>query len=60
MAEGQNTAQNLISVTVKSTKDKKTVDIADDAEIKDVSVISRVANIDLLFFVGCWQVVLVN
>lgn len=33
MAEGQ---RNLISVTVKSTKDKKTVEIGEDAEIKEV------------------------
>lgn len=36
MAEGQDTARNIISVTVKSTKDKKTVEIAEDADIKEV------------------------
>lgn len=37
MAEGQDTARTLISVTVKSTKDKKTVEIGEDAEIKEVN-----------------------
>lgn len=36
MAEGQDTARNIISVTVKSTKDKKTIEIGEDADIKEV------------------------
>lgn len=37
MAEGQDAARNLISVTVKSTKDKKTIEIGENADIKEVS-----------------------
>lgn len=34
MAEGQSAA--MISVTVKSTKEKKTIEINEDADIKEV------------------------
>lgn len=36
MAEGQDAARDIISVTVKSTKDKKTIEIGANADIKEV------------------------
>lgn len=41
MAEGQDSARNMISVTVKSTKDKRTIEIAEDADIKEVCAVGH-------------------
>lgn len=37
MAEGNEDSQNLITITVKSTKDKKNIEIDENADIKEVN-----------------------